>query len=57
VFGAEAQQLFCESFHVAVKFKRERRKSVAFPASAGPPSSARRLSARLTSWVVLLVGF
>jgi len=43
VFGAEAQQLFCESFHVAVKFKRKRRKSVGFPAPAGLPRTADAL--------------
>jgi hypothetical protein len=43
VFGAEAQQLFCESFHVTVKFKRKRRKTAAFSASAGLPAVARRL--------------
>src|SRR6476469_8579155 len=42
VFGAEAQHLFCESFHVAVKFKRKSRKLIAFPAGAGVPAAAER---------------
>jgi len=60
VFGAEAQQLFCESFHVTVKFKRERRKTVGFPALAGLPSALDAFFRRAVSWgssaVVVLTG-
>jgi hypothetical protein len=54
VFGAEAQQLFCESFHVAVKFKRKSRKFADFSAPAGLTTGARRA---LRAWRFACVVF
>jgi len=44
VFGAEARQLFCERFHVAVKVPHKNGTNRRFSGTAGLPPDARSLS-------------